>query len=116
MTGKNESKETLAVDVERGAIRLNLGSGPKPMKGYINVDILPSADVQCDLNKFPWPWRDESVDEIVMWHVFEHLPWTYETMDEIRRILKPDGKFWGRVPFCNCYVAWSHPQHYRQFT
>lgn len=115
MTNIIEHKETPTVAAQRGVTRLNLGSGPDYRKDYINADII-GGDVKCDLSKFPWPWPDESADEILMMHVLEHLPDTYGTMAEIRRILKPGGKFWGQVPYAFSYSAFSHPQHYRFFT
>jgi predicted SAM-dependent methyltransferase len=95
-------------------VKLNLGCGPDIRAGYINVDIL-GGDVKCDLRKIPWPWPDNYADEILMSHVLEHLPDTYETMNEIHRILKPGGKFWGQVPYGLSEAAFFHPQHCRYF-
>ena len=30
-------------------MKLNLGSGNRPLQGYIGVDLAPNADIQCDL-------------------------------------------------------------------
>src|SRR5689334_5980472 len=54
-------------------LRLNLGSGQNPRQGFVNVDKFGSPDVRHDLEKFPWPWPDNSACEIVMNHVLEHL-------------------------------------------
>jgi hypothetical protein len=54
-------------------LRLNLGSGLNPLPNFVNVDKFGSPDVNCDLEKFPWPWPDSSVDEICLYHVLEHL-------------------------------------------
>jgi predicted SAM-dependent methyltransferase len=95
-------------------IKINLGCGPDIRPNYINSDIL-GGDVKCDLRKFPWPWPDNYADEILMWHVLEHLPDTYATAHEIHRILKPGGKFWGQVPYGFSEPSFFHPQHCRYF-
>lgn len=56
-------------------MKLNLGCGFNREDGYVNVDkeAICRPDVQCDLEVFPWPWADNSVDEVVANHSFEHL-------------------------------------------
>lgn len=54
-------------------LKLNLGSGQNPQEGYHNVDKYGAPDLRCDLEQFPWPWRDGSVSEILLNHVLEHL-------------------------------------------
>ena len=54
-------------------LRLNLGCGMNLREGYVNVDRFGEPDVRHDLETFPWPWSDDSVDEIVLHHVLEHL-------------------------------------------
>ena len=54
-------------------LKLNLGCGQHHREGYINVDKYGSPDILHDLETFPWPWRDNSVKEILLYHVLEHL-------------------------------------------
>jgi hypothetical protein len=54
-------------------LRLNLGCGSKRLDGYINVDKFGDPDLQFDLETFPYPWENNSVTEIKMHHVLEHL-------------------------------------------
>jgi hypothetical protein len=54
-------------------LRLNLGCGMNHLQGYVNVDRFGAPDVRHDLETFPWPWADDSVAEILLIHVLEHL-------------------------------------------
>ena len=68
---------------ESKIMKLNLGCGnniyPKE-KGWVNVDIdlHEGVDTLWDLECFPWPWEDNSVHEIFMSHILEHLGQTTE--------------------------------------
>jgi SAM-dependent methyltransferase len=80
--------------------KLNIGCGPKPLAGWINIDCraMPGVDVVCDLNSFPWQFSDNSADEILASHVIEHLDDPLAAIMEMRRILKPGGKMTIKVP------------------
>lgn len=56
-------------------MKLNLGCGQNHLAGYVNVDCQERAkpDVHHNLEQFPWPFEDSSVDEVVLNHVLEHL-------------------------------------------
>jgi len=54
-------------------MKLNLGCGTDYKQGWVNVDAgNVHCDVKHDIEKFPWPFEDSSVNEILMKHVFEH--------------------------------------------
>jgi len=74
-------------------MKLNLGSGNRPLQGYIGVDLAPNADIQCDLRKLE-PFADNSVEEIIAIHVIEHFyKWEVQPLlQEWRRVLQPGGK------------------------
>lgn len=73
-------------------MKINLGGGKEAEKGFINVDLLPDADVKHDLNKLPYPFKDNSVDFIECRMVFDHLDLPLiDFIKEVRRILKPNG-------------------------
>jgi predicted SAM-dependent methyltransferase len=105
-------------------MKLNLGCGADIRHGYINVDFgdrqgYVDTDTtgfqSADLTKFPWPWTSNSVDEILMWHVLEHLPDTARTIAEVHSILKPGGRFWGQVPFCFSELSFAQFDHLHHF-
>lgn len=81
-------------------IKLNLGCSIIPMPGYTNVDCRPlkGVDVVHDLNVYPWPWADGSVDYIHARNVLEHLIDPLKAIKEMSRILKPGGEVYIRVP------------------
>ena len=95
-------------------MKLNLGSGGKPLSGYMNVDKNPRApavDVICDLDRYPWPFRDESAHEIVMAHCLEHLVDHNRCVKEIHRILVKGGVAKIEVPHFTWQLAYQDPTH-----
>jgi len=91
--------------------KLNLGCGYFCREGFVNVDRDPDspADVIHDLDRFPYPFADDSFDYIEMSHVLEHLEHTAEAMSEISRILRPGGMVRIRVPhFSRGFTHWDH--------
>jgi hypothetical protein len=67
--------EVLAASPAAPALKLNLGCGNRKMKGFVNVDRVAACqpDRVVDLEQTPWLWADDSVDEIKLIHVLEHL-------------------------------------------
>lgn len=62
------------------SLKLNLGCGNKRIDGFVNVDCVAGCqpDMVVNLESTPWPWESDSVDEIKMIHVLEHLGQTTE--------------------------------------
>ena len=98
--------------------KLNMGCGRDIKKGYINLDSikLPGVDIVHNLEKFPWPFKDNEFDMIISSHVLEHLGDTLNNMEEIWRILKPGGTIIIKVPNASHRVAFVDPTHKRYFT
>lgn len=75
-------------------IKLNLGCYTSYMPGWINVDINPEtkADMHFDITD-PLPFSDESISEVRLVHVIEHVSFNKGTklIDEIYRVLKQGG-------------------------
>ena len=95
--------------------KLNLGSGSFPKEGYINVDIDPrcNPDIVHDLEKFPYPFEDNTFDLIEADHVLEHLSNPFAVMKEIHRIAKPNALVIIRVPHFS--RGFTHADHKRGF-
>lgn len=85
------------------------------------VDIERSHKPDCvwDLNKTPWPFPNDSYDEIHAYEVLEHLgqqgdaPSFFAHFGEIYRILNPMGYLAGSVPQWESMWAWGDPSHRR---
>lgn len=56
------------------AVRLHLGCGTQHLPGYVNIDCkkTQATDLICDIRQLPY--RDNTVDTIESYHVFEHIP------------------------------------------
>jgi SAM-dependent methyltransferase len=104
-----------AVAPDAMPLRLNLGCGFKRFEGFVNVDGFGNPDVKWDLNKMPWPWSDNSVDEIAMHHVLEHLQDWWGALRECARILQPGGRLEIRVPDASSDTALCYRDHLHIF-
>ncbi len=97
-------------------IKLNLGSGPVRKEGFISVDkFFDGADQKVDLEVFPWPWEDGSVDAVYMSHYLEHVENVTKVAQEVHRILKTGGTWEVRVPHAWSMTAYQ-PDHRHQMT
>lgn len=98
-------------------MKINLGCSDKIMPGWINVDCrqLPGVDQVIDINAIPWPWKTNSISEILMSHVLEHLDDPIAAIREIHRVLKPGGRITVYVPHYKGSLAY-HPGHKHRFS
>jgi ubiquinone/menaquinone biosynthesis C-methylase UbiE len=86
------------------------------LPGFLNVDAYGKPDYAWDLEEFPYPWEDNSADEIVMNHVLEHIqPW-WEAFNECVRILKPGGCLYINVPDASSDSAMTYRDHHHVFS
>lgn len=103
-------------------MKLNLGCGPKRIEGWVNVDKYESLrpDQVVDLERFPWPWPDSSVDEVLLNHVLEHLGQAPEVfigvMKELWRVCKPGALARIHVPDPRHESFLGDPTHVRPVT
>ena len=98
--------------------KLNLGCGRYVRKGYVNLDSvkLPGVDVVYNLDKYPWPFEDNSFSFVYCRHLLEHLESIVKPMEEIWRITSPGGKISLEVPNFPSVGAVADPTHKQFYT
>lgn len=104
---------------------LDLGCGTEKIKypnaKIVGLDIVkyPNVDVVHDLHDLPLPFKNEEFDIVHASHVLEHIEKNktfFKLMNEIYRILKPNGIFLVRVPYWKSFIAYGNPEHTRFFS
>lgn len=104
-------------------MKLNIGSGLTRIEGFINVDAVQCVDekgnkytdIICDIEKERLPFEDNSIDEIAVYETLEHLDNLIFAMNEMWRVLKPEGFLKGKVPREGGRGALADPTHKRTF-
>jgi hypothetical protein len=77
------------------------------------------ADVEHDLNVFPWPVASDAFDEVHAYQLIEFLGRQGDAMSffaffsEVWRVLKPDGRFYATVTSPKSAWLWGDPGHTR---
>jgi len=81
---------------------------------YVNVDITEPCDVIWDLNKVPFPFKDDEFREVRAVDIIEHLSNWEGALGEIVRVTQNQGLVRIKVP----YYVWGlgHPNHRRVFS
>ncbi len=72
-----------------------------------------AADVVCDLNRYPWPLRDNVASKIFLSHVVEHLDDLMRAMKEVHRIGRSGAKVSIATPHFSSHNAYTDPTHRR---
>lgn len=109
----DETKELFA---GQSAINLNIGCGENKHKGWLGMDNRPlkGVDIVHDIQSLPWPIPDNSVKQVLMEHVWEHIEPKYriKVMDELWRIIEPKGQILISAPYAASLGANQDPTHY----
>ena len=94
-------------------MKINIGCGSQIKDGFIGVDILqfPGVDIVHDLNIFPYPFKDNQIEEIWMDQVLEHLSEPLKVVEELHRICKKDAVITIGVPYFRSFYATIDPTH-----
>lgn len=97
--------------------KLNFGCGNDIKKDYLNVDIKvsPEIDISFDFNHFPYPFKNNTFEEILADNIIEHLKDIPAVMKELHRISKNNAKIRIIVPYYNCYGAYNDVTHLHNF-
>lgn len=97
---------------------LDVGCGDhKKIPWAVGLDIVKTAatDVVHDLNRFPWPFEDDSFDVIVASHVVEHIDDVLGLCRELHRIGRPGAQVRIATPHYTSPDAWADPTHRHAF-
>ena len=94
---------------------LDFGCGKKKYPGSIGIDIAANsvADIKRDLNKFPYPFKENSVEYVKMGHIIEHLEDPTSSLLEIHRICMPRAKIKINAPHFTSLTAYADLTHKR---
>lgn len=99
--------------------KLHLGTAEWNELVTLDFDPDCNPDVLHDLTVFPYPFEDNTFDEIHAYEVLEHLgaqgDWKafFDLFGELHRILKPEGLILATTPMWNSLWAWGDPSHTR---
>lgn len=102
---------------KKAQVALDLGGGENVTPGALSMDIrdLPTTDIVHDMEEYPWPLPDASVNLLIASHVVEHidpargnfLRW----MNEAWRVLKLGGNFVISYPYAGSPGYYQDPTH-----
>lgn len=103
---------------KNSGIHLDIGCGFNKQPGFVGIDYRPIpgiVDVVQDLETFPWPLPDECARMAIASHVVEHINPAkgifISFMDEVWRLLKPEGEFGIVTPYAGSPGYWQDPSH-----
>lgn len=95
-------------------MKLNLGCGIQKIEGYIGLDIQErvAPDVVCDISS-GLPYEDNSIEQVRAFDFLEHIApdKTIFVVEEIWRVLKPDGILEHLTPSTDGRGAFQDPMH-----
>lgn len=114
-------------------IKLDIACGQNKQEGFVGIDIANTndADLVHDLNVYPWPLLDDSVEEAFCSHYIEHIPLTVTTdnrgyrhpegerdalmtfMNELYRVMCDDAQVRFVYPHSRSDRAFQDPTHRR---
>lgn len=110
------------VDYKSTGKTLDIGAGFSPYDCYYKenfpnrtvLDIKPSAKVDVVGDIHHLPFKNNEFDNVLCFEVFEHLKNPWQAVQEIKRVLKPDG----RLILSTRFIAPLHdtPNDYFRFT
>jgi predicted SAM-dependent methyltransferase len=110
-------------------MKLHLGNGSIYREGWVNLDYDSGYKTNMDFNldNFPYPFEDNTFDEVYSNHVFEHLDNPYKSIKELHRICKDNATItivcphFSGVSWCDlthkkpyCYYSFNGPSPYME--
>ena len=97
-----------------GDTKINLGSGYRKLDNFINIDNRPETnpDMVLDVTE-GLPFGNDSIDTVVAVDFLEHVAIgkVVPLIEEIYRVLKPEGSFISVTPSTDGRGAFQDPTH-----
>lgn len=92
---------------------LDLGCGRNKQPGAVGADRNPAsqADLLCDLDRVPFPFRGDAFDEIHLHHVVEHLADVIGVTAELWRIGRDGCRVLIATPHFSSVHSYTDPGH-----
>lgn len=115
INGNQMVDDALSV-VAADLVKIDLACGDNKREGFKGVDKFKTAaaDIVFDLQSGkPWPFKDNSVDEVHCSHFIEHCVDLCFFWSELHRILKVGGTATIVAPYGKSNRAWQDPTHCR---
>lgn len=85
-----------------------------PGNKYVGIDMRPGPGVDCVANVEALPQRSGSVGTVLAFNTFEHVKCFWRGLDEVHRVLRPDGVLVMSTPFH--FRIHEYPHDYWRFT
>lgn len=115
LTAKFDVPAELVAATDKAVIRkLSVGAGAKDKdEGYTTIDIAGDPDVRWDITQTPWPFESDYFRGVKAHHILEHFERKFlvSVMNEMWRILEPDGRLWLELPLFPTEDAVADPTH-----
>jgi hypothetical protein len=100
-------------------MKLNLGCGQDIREGYVNIDSSDrndGVDIVANLNHGIPIDSNNLVDEVIAFHIIEHIRNTLRIMAEIHRVCKNGALVYIKIPYWNDAGYLDDPTHCRYLT
>lgn len=93
--------------------KLEVGCGDNKRDGYMGMDIvqLPAVDVVHDMNIVPWPFGENSFEEIIFDDVLEHSKNFLGILSEVYRVSDSNAIIKISLPHFSSDNMYSDPTH-----
>jgi ubiquinone/menaquinone biosynthesis C-methylase UbiE len=73
-------------------MKLDIGCGAKKKDGFIGVNLIQAGDTDIIADARDLPYEDNTIEEIYMRRVLQHIKEENKTLSEAYRVLQPNGK------------------------
>lgn len=95
-------------------LKIDIGCGKSKQAGFIGVDSIAfeGVDIVHDVRE-PWPWQDDTVEEVHSSHFVEHLtgPERVKFWNELHRVMKKGATARIITPHWSHACAYGDPTH-----